>query len=146
MEEIIVKPIDPIASAGSVNDGPPKQANAPLQEKIGGQFSQAPSAKKPPIPTRPPVKEKTVAPFSRFPSVKKPISKPTPNPTRGIEVNLGEPKKAWAKYRSTNGRDAVYFYLEAVFAVVTRWQQLNCAMKKSRAALRLQHNAPKMKP
>jgi hypothetical protein len=55
-------------------------------------------------------------------------------------------RNAWQRYRSTNGRDAVYFYLEAVFAVVTRWQQLNCAMKNSRAALRLQHDAPKMKP
>ena len=40
----------------------------------------------------------------------------------------------------------MYFYLEAVFAVVTHWQQLNCAMKNSRAALRLQHDAPQMKP
>ena len=66
--------------------------------------------------------------------------------TRGIEVDLGEPKKAWERYRSTNGRDAVYFYLEAVFAVVTRWQHLNCALKNSRSALRLQHDAPQMKP
>ena len=58
---------------------------------------------------------------------------------------MGEPKKAWQRYRSTNGRDAVYFYLEAVFAVVTRWQRLKCAMNNSRAALRLQHGAPKMK-
>ena len=48
--------------------------------------------------------------------------------------------------RSTNGRDAVYIYLEAVFAVVTRWQDLNCAVKNSRTALRLQHGAPQLKP
>ena len=47
---------------------------------------------------------------------------------------------------TTNGRDAVYFYLQAVFAVVTRWQQLNCAIKNSRAARRLQADAPQMKP
>jgi hypothetical protein len=140
MEKIIIKPIDPIASAGSVNDGPPKQANPPLQEKIVGPFSQALLAKKPTIPTRPPVRVKIVGPFIRRPLVKKPITKPTPKAIADIEGDLGEPKKAWERYRSTNSRDAVYFYLEAVFAVVTHWQQLNCAMKNSRAALRLQHN------
>jgi hypothetical protein len=146
MEDIIIRPIDPIASAGSANDGPPKQANAPLQEKIVGQLSPAPLAKKPPIPTRPPIRKKIVAPFSRHPLVKNPISKPTQNQVSSIEIELAPIRRAWAKYRSTNGRDAVYFYLEAIFAVVTRWQQLNCAMKNSRAALRLQHDAPQMKP
>jgi hypothetical protein len=146
MEDIIVKPIDPIASARSVNDGPPKQANAPLQEKMVGQFSQAPLAKKPPIPARPPVKEKIVAPFSRYPSAKKPISKPTPNPVSTIEAELAKVISAWARYQSTNNRDAVYFFLEAVFLLVTRWQRLNCALKNSRAALRLQADAPQMKP
>jgi hypothetical protein len=40
----------------------------------------------------------------------------------------------------------VYFYLEAVFTLVTRWQRLQCALKNSRAALRLKPHAPKMKP
>jgi hypothetical protein len=146
MEDIIIKPIDPIASAGSVEDNPPKQANPPAQKKIVGPLSQAPLAKKPTIPTRPPVREQIVGPSSRYLSVKKPISKPTLNPTRGIEVDLGEPKKAWARYQSTNSRDAVYFYLEAVFALVRRWQCLQCALKNSRAALRLKPRAPKMKP
>ena len=43
-------------------------------------------------------------------------------------------------------RDAVYFYLEAVFALVTGWQRPNCSLKKSRATLRLKPQAPKMKP
>jgi len=55
-------------------------------------------------------------------------------------------RKAWEQYRSTNSRDAVYIYLKVVFAVVTRWRLLNCAVKNSRAALRLQHDAPAMKP
>jgi hypothetical protein len=39
----------------------------------------------------------------------------------------------------------VYFYLEAVFALVRRWQRHKCSLKNSRAALRLQPKAPKMK-
>jgi len=122
MEDTIkqIELIDPVASAGSV-DGPPIQANQPAQRKILRPLSQQPLAKKPTIPTRPLV---------RRPLVKKPITKPTPKAIADIEGDLGEPKKAWERYRSTNGRDAVYFYLEAVFAVVTRWQQLNCAIKK----------------
>jgi hypothetical protein len=45
MEDIIVKTIDQIASAGSVEASPPKQANQPAQKKIGGPLSQAPLAK-----------------------------------------------------------------------------------------------------
>jgi len=77
---------------------------------------------------------------------KKPIAKPTFNLIKDIEAELVEVRKAWARYQSTNGRDAVYFFLAAVFAVVTRWHTLNCALKKSRAALRLQADAPQMKP
>jgi hypothetical protein len=145
MEDFIVKLIDPIASAGSGEDKPPKQANPASQEKIVGPLSKAPLAKKPTIPTRPPVREKIVGPFNRYLSVKKPISKPTLNSTRVIEVDLGDPKKAWARYQSTNGRDAVYFYLEAVFALVNRWQRQQCSLKNSRAALRLKPRAPQMK-
>ena len=53
--------------------------------------------------------------------------------------------KAWRKYRSTNSRDAVYIYLASVFALVTRWRRLNCALKNSQAALRLQADEPRMK-
>ena len=38
-----------------------------------------------------------------------------------IEVELAEVKDAWQKYRSTNGRDAVYWYLEAILGLVMRW-------------------------
>jgi hypothetical protein len=78
--------------------------------------------------------------------VNKPILKPTPNPVSSLEADLAEVRNAWARYRSTNSRDAVYIYLEAVFALVTRWRRLNCTVKKSRTALRLQHDAPQMKP
>jgi hypothetical protein len=54
--------------------------------------------------------------------------------------------RAWRKYQSINDRDAVYIYLASVFAVVSRWRRLNCALNKSRAALRLQAGAPRMKP
>ena len=147
MSENIIKSIDPIASVGSVNDDPPKQATQQVQEKIAGPFCRYPLVKKPTRPTFPPIGEKIVAPVGRHPLVKKkPTSKPTANRIADIETELADVKKAWAKYRSTNGRDAVYIYLEAVFAVVRRWQRLNSALKNSRAALRLQHDAPKMKP
>ena len=63
-----------------------------------------------------------------------------------IERELAYVRAAWQKYRSTNSRDAVYFYLESVFSLVTRWQRLNCSLKNSRAALCLKPRAPKMKP
>jgi hypothetical protein len=40
----------------------------------------------------------------------------------------------------------VYIYLSRVFAVVSRWHRLDCAVKNARVALRLQANAPQMKP
>ena len=146
MEDIIAKPIDQIASTASVEDNPQRQANPPAQEKIVGPCNNASLAKKPTIPTRPPVREKIVGPFSRYQAAKKPIAKPTFNLIKDIEAELVEVRKAWARYQSTNGRDAVYFFLAAVFAVVTRWQHFNCALKKSRAALRLQADPPQMKP
>jgi hypothetical protein len=146
MGDIIVKPIDPIASAGSVDDNQPKQAISAGQAKIVGQLSQVPLAKKPAIPTRAFVREKVIGPFSRYPAFTKPAVKPIQNPVSGIETELAPIRRAWARYQSTNGRDAVYFYLEAVFLLVTRWQRLNCALKNSRAALRLQADAPQMKP
>ena len=76
----------------------------------------------------------------------KKLVKPCPNANPEIERELAEVKAAWQKYRSTNRRDAVYFYLEAVFAVVTRWQRLKCSLKNSQMALRLHPNAPRMKP
>ena len=147
MKDIIIKSIDPIASTGSVNDGPPEHVTQQVHEKIVGPFCRYPLVKKPTKPTISPVREKIVAPVGRYPLVKeKPTSKPTANRVADIETELADVKKACAKYRSTNGRDAVYIYLEAVFAVVRRWQRLNCALKNSRAALRLQHDAPQMKP
>ena len=55
-------------------------------------------------------------------------------------------RSAWEGYRSTNGRDAVYIYLTAVFRLVMRWRRLSCAMKNARAVLRLRPNPPLMKP
>jgi hypothetical protein len=121
MENSIAKPIDRIASAGSIGNGPPK-------------------------PTHRALPEKTVAPFNRYPSVKKLISKPIPSRSADIDIELAEVTSAWRIYRTTNGRDAVYTFLSRVFAVVTRWQHLNCAVKNSRAALRRQLDAPQMKP
>jgi len=40
----------------------------------------------------------------------------------------------------------VYIYLEAVFVLVTQWQQLKCSLKNSQVALGLQADAPRMRP
>ena len=150
MEDIIVKPIDPSASVGAVDDGPPKVFHPPGQEKKVDPFGQAPLARTPTEPTRPLVRERILGPLSRYPlvknaPVKETISRPTLNAASGIEA-LAKVRTAWARYRATNSRNAVYGYLQSVFALVTRWRRLNCAVKNSRAALRLQHDPPEMKP
>ena len=125
MEDILGKPID-LSASGAV-------ANSPLRQTIR------------------PIRQRTRGPLSPYPLVKnalvkKPISVPASNLLPSIEAELAEVRRAWARYRSTNGRDAVYIYLTSVFRLVMRWRRLNCAVKNSRAALRLQHDAPQMKP
>lgn len=143
MQNIIVKRSDPVVSAGLIDHGLSKQAQPPV--KTVSPFSQVHLARKPTVPARPLVREK-IGSFSRYPAVKKQILKPAINPVASIEAELAKVRIAWTRYRSTPGRDAVYIYLEAVYALVRRWQDLNFAMKYSRAALRLQHSAPQMKP
>ena len=96
------------------------------------------------MPTRPFVRQKIVDPV--HPAVNERISKPTQNSVSSVEGELAEVRRAWERYRSTNGRDAIYIYLAAVFRLVMRWRRLECALKNSRAALRLQTDAPQMKP
>jgi hypothetical protein len=144
MGNIVARPVE-AASGGAVADGPPKQT-----ERILGPFSRYPAvnrpisrlAKKPTVPTRPLVRQKIVGPV--HPAVNERISRPTQNSVSSIEAELTEVRRAWERYRSTNGRDAIYIYLSAVFVAVTRWQRLNCALKNSRAALRLRPNPPQM--
>ena len=126
MEDIIAKPIDPSASVGSVADAPPTPTISPIRQRIVGSLSRYPLVKNA--------------------LVKNAILRPTRKPASGIEAELAEVRSAWARYRTTNSRGAVYVYLEAVFALATRWRRINCAVKNSRAALRLQHDAPAMKP
>jgi hypothetical protein len=145
MEDSIGKPIERIASTDAVEQDPSNQATPPFQGKIVGSSGRAPLPKQPTGPT-PRLREKMVGPFCRYPLAKRPISKAATNPNSSIEAELAEVRKAWQRYQATNGRNAVYIYLEAVFALVRRWQHLNCAVKNSRAALRLQHAAPPMKP
>jgi hypothetical protein len=121
MQEVIGKPIDPSASGGVVANSPPKPTIRPIREKIPGPLGPYPLVK--------------------HVVVKDTISRPT---LSGIEAELAEVSKAWRKYRSINDRDAVYIYLASVFVAVMRWRRLNCALKKSRAALRLRPNPPQM--
>ena len=125
MEDILGKPID-LSASGAVG-------NSPLRQTIR------------------PIRQRTRSPLSPYPLVKnalvkKPIWTPTLNSVSSVEAELAKVRSAWARYRATNSRDAVYGYLESVFALVTRWRRLNCAVKNSQAALRRQHDAPQMKP
>ena len=63
-----------------------------------------------------------------------------------LEIELAVMDRAWRMYRSNHDRDAVYIYLASVFDIVMRWRRLNCALNKSRAALRLRPNPPQLKP
>jgi hypothetical protein len=92
------------------------------------------------------VQRKIVGPLSSHPYARKSIAKPSFAPKSFLEIELREMDRAWRKYRSINDRDAVYIYLASVFGIVMRWQRLNCALNKSRAALRLRPNPPQMKP
>ena len=153
MEEIIRTPMDPSASGGAVANSPPRPTIPPIRQRIRGAFSRYPAvnrpilklAKKPTVPTRPLVRQKIVGPVSRYPVVEEQVSKPPLNPISSIEAELADVRRAWERYRSTNGRNAVYIYLRAVFALVTQWRRLNCAVKNARAALRLQTDASQMK-
>jgi hypothetical protein len=94
---------------------------------------------------RTPVPRIRLGPSNHVPLDKK-ASKPSPTLRATVEQELAEVRAAWQKYRSINERDAVYLYLEAVYALVRRWQRLKCSLHNSRAALRLHPNAPQMKP
>ena len=122
MQEVIGKPIDPSASGGAVANSPPKPTNPAIRQRILGQGSQYPRLKNALVP------------------------KPNLHPVSSIEAELAEMGRAWRKYRSINDRDAVYIYLASVFGLVMRWRLLDCALKKSRAALRLRHYPPQMRP
>ena len=139
-----IDPLDQMALAGLVDFNPPKQTNQRMPDKSAYPFSPAPVAKQPTAPTNPVVQERIVGP-SRCPLPTKPNSKPTPKPSRTIEGELAEVAEVWKRYRSTNGRDAVYMYLEMVFAVVRRWQRRKCSKKNSRAILRLRGGARRMR-
>jgi hypothetical protein len=151
MEEIIGKPIDPRASGRAVAESSSRPTIPPIRQRIRGPFNRylvvnqplSKLALKPTVPARSLVRQKIVNPH---PAVNERISKPTLNPISSIEGELADVRRAWEKYRSTNGRDAIYIYLTAVFRLVMRWRCLDCALKNSQAALRLQHDAPRMKP
>ena len=93
-----------------------------------------------------PIERKTVSPFGSQQPGSKPIAKVSPFTKSGLETELAVTNRAWRTYRSINDRDAVYIYLASVFGIVMRWRHLNCALKKSRAALRLRPKPPQMKP
>jgi hypothetical protein len=119
--DALMKPIELAVPAGEVGQGPAKQTNQTVQRKI-------------------------VGPLSPLAIWRISIAKPKLTAKPDIDTELAEIRRAWRPYQSHNSRDAVYTYLSKVFAVVTRWQRLDCALKNARAALRLQTDAPQMKP
>jgi hypothetical protein len=125
-EDILGEPIDDLSASGAVANSPLRQTIRPIRQRARGPFSPYPLVKNA--------------------LLKRPISTPILNSVSCIEAELAELRRAWARYRATNSRDAVYGYLESVFALVTRWQRLNCAVKNSRAVLRFRPNPPQMKP
>ena len=125
MEDILGKPID-LSASGAVANSPLRQTIRPIRQRTRGPISPYPLVK--------------------HALVKKPVWRPTLNRVFSIETELAEVRSAWANYRSTNGRDAIYIYLTAVFRLVMRWRRLNYAIKNSRTALRLEHDPPQMKP
>ena len=140
-----IDPRDRMALAGLVDFDPPKQTNQRIPDKSVYPFSPAPVAEQPTAPTIPVVQERIIGRSSRRPLPTKPNSKLTPKPSGTVEGELAEVIEVWKRYRSTNGRDAVYMYLEMVFAVVRRWQRLERSKKNSRAILRLRGGARRMR-
>jgi hypothetical protein len=117
----LVKPIELAVPAGEVGQGPAKQPDQPVQRTI-------------------------VGPVSLHPALRVSPAKPNLIAKPDIDIELAEIRRAWRAYQSTNSRVAVYIYLLSVFAAIMRWRRLNCAQRKSRAALRLRPIPPQMKP
>ena len=112
MADSLMKPIELAVPAGEVGQGPAKQTNQPVQRTIVGPLS---------------------------PHALRRISIAQSNLTvkPNIKTELAEIRRAFRAYQSHNSRVAVYIYLSSVFAVIMRWRRLNCAVKNSKAALRL---------
>jgi hypothetical protein len=72
--------------------------------------------------TNQPVQRRLVGPLSPRPTTRILIAKPSFTAKPNLEAEFAELRKAFRIYRST--------YLSRVFAVVTRWQRLDCALKR----------------
>jgi hypothetical protein len=96
-------------------------------------------------PREAPAERRTVASFGSGHSDYRAIANPSVASRSLLEIDLAVMDRAWRKYQSIKDRDAVYIYLASVFDIVMRWRGLNCALNKSRAALRLRANPPQMK-
>ncbi len=121
MADTPVKPIATALTAVRVGQVPPKQTNQPVQRKIIG------------LPGSIRLDYRAIA-------------RPSVASRSLLEIELAVMDRAWRTYRSNHDRDAVYIYLASVFDIVMRWRRLNCALNKSRAALRLRPNPPQLKP
>jgi hypothetical protein len=57
--------------------------------------------------------------------------------TFAVQDELAKARTAWRQCQSTRKRDAVYHYLRAVFEIVRRWEEQDCAKSRSQQALRM---------
>jgi hypothetical protein len=59
--------------------------------------------------------------------------------TAALKQDLFRVKRAWEDCQSSRNRDAIYFYLNAVFSLVAWWEADKRSHERARKAVRLQH-------
>lgn len=74
------------------------------------------------------------------------LKKATGQPRDLLRSELVPVRRAFSAYRGTRDRDAVYLYLEVVFALVEKWNRLGCADQRARRALRQNRIPPPATP
>jgi hypothetical protein len=74
--------------------------------------------------------------------LRKPLQDDVPYTTQALQQDLLRVQNAWDECQSHRERDAIYTYLTAVFELVAWWTAENCAIERTRKALRLRHIIP----
>jgi hypothetical protein len=74
--------------------------------------------------------------------LKEPVQDDVPYTTQALRQDLWRVRNAWDECRANRDRDAIYSYLTAVFNLVAWWTAEDCAVERSRKALRLQNIRP----
>jgi hypothetical protein len=69
--------------------------------------------------------------------LRKPLQDGIPYTSQALREDLRRVRNAWDHCQANRDRDAIYFYLTAVFNLVAWWAAENCALERARKALRL---------